>query len=294
MRSVISKLNFRSLLGRLLSYITGLHECWDSQRLTGNTASSSCSKKICEFHCDNYRRYTKQHLQFVAELRPVETPGTFISALCDGVERAIGLDIFPYVESSQLNQETLDDLWTKPRLNHKFEELVKVIKQLGSPLPNTPLEYVARWISESVLLERCIDFVLSHSVLDHVDHPADAYKAYFRWLKPSGIMSHKINHSSHGITSSWTGHYAISKYIWRLIRGLHPYLLNRLTPSEYRALLKSTRLKIFSEKSVNETGANRNTIYTINRGVRYHNENDDVRLQEPSFYSRQRYAYACS
>ena len=264
MTSVFNELRLRPIAGGILSLIPGLYKWWDNQRPTGNTASSSYSKGIWEFHRDNYRRYTqKQHPYSIAELGPGATLGTCIAALCDGVERAVGLDVCPYAGSSQLNQEMLDELWTKPRSDSKFEVLAKAIRKLGSPLRSTPLKYVAPWMNESVIPEGGIDLVFSHSVLEHVDQPADAYKACFRWLKPNGIMSHKIDHSSHGITNSWNGHYAIPRWLWRIIRGGRPYLLNRLTPSEHRALIKSAGFEIISEILVNETDADRSTACSL-------------------------------
>lgn len=278
MLSVINELRVRSLLGGILSYLPGLYDWWDNRRPTGNTASSAYSQGIWAFHRDNYCRYMQgQRPQAIAELGPGATLSTCIAALCDGVERAVGLDICPYAGSSRLNQQMLEELWPASPPTPKREALVQAINQLGSPTRNTPLQYVAPWMSERALPEACVDMVFSHSVLEHVDHPAEAYTACLRWLRPGGIMSHKIDHSSHGITRSWNGHYAISKWLWMLIRGGRPYLLNRFTPSDHRALIRSVGFEIISETLVEATNDDQSTMCVLAIG------GQDARVKTSTF-----------
>ena len=72
----------------------------------------------------------------------------------------------------------------------------------------------------------------------------------FRILKKGGFMSHKIDHSSHELTKSWNGHYAINNLIWKILKGGKPYLLNRLTPSEHREIILKCGFEILEEKYV--------------------------------------------
>ena len=72
----------------------------------------------------------------------------------------------------------------------------------------------------------------------------------FRILKKGGIMSHKIDHSSHKLTKSWNGHYAISNFWWKIFRGNKPYLLNRLTPSEHKKIILKSGFRIIHEEYV--------------------------------------------
>ncbi len=93
---VIKELRVRPLVGGVLSYLPKLYEWWDNRRPTGNTASSTYSKGIWEFYRDNYCRHMHgQRPQAIAELGPGATLGTCIAALCDGIEQAVGLDVYP-------------------------------------------------------------------------------------------------------------------------------------------------------------------------------------------------------
>ena len=90
-------------------------------------------------------------------------------------------------------------------------------------------------------------------------------------------MSHKIDHSSHGITRSWNGHYAIPKWLWRLIRGGRPYLLNRFTPSQHRTLIRSAGFEILSEVLVEETSNDKGRFVPVDHG------DDDTRVKTSTF-----------
>lgn len=258
-----SELRTRSLISGLLSYILGLYNWWDNRRPTGHTASSNYCKSIWEFHRGNYIDATHgQRPSTVAELGPGASLGTCLAALCDGIEYAVGLDVCPYAEEDILNKLMLEELWPKSDRNPRRQELVVAINQLGKKnATRPPLEYVAPWTNPEALPEASVDMVFSHSVLEHVDNPAEAYRACFKWLRPGGIMSHKIDHSSHGLTISWNGHYALPAWTWKLIRGGRPYLLNRLTPSEHRKLILLAGFEILSETLVETTDIDHNSKY---------------------------------
>lgn len=253
------EIRLRSLVGGLLSYIPGLYYWWDNRRPTGNTASSKYARSIWEFHRDNFERYSKGRRPLrVAELGPGATLATCIAALCDGVDTAVGLDVCPYAGGNQ-NQKMLDELWPKSGDRLRYEEIRDAIHRLGRPQEKFILAYFAPWTDSGVLPEASVDMVFSHSVLEHVDSPGGAYAACFKWLRPGGIMSHKIDHSSHGFTHSWNGHYALPNWIWSLFRGGRPYLLNRMTPSHHRDLILAQGFEILSETLVESTNFDKST-----------------------------------
>ena len=72
-------------------------------------------------------------------------------------------------------------------------------------------------------------------------------------------MSHKIDHSSHGITRRWNGHYAVPGPLWALIYGRRPYLLNRRRPIEHLADMEAAGFEtlLVSSFVVEEAGAQR-------------------------------------
>jgi SAM-dependent methyltransferase len=136
-----------------------------------------------------------------------------------------------------------------------------MVERAGGPSEDR-LRYVAPLNDPNVMEAGSLDLILSHSVLEHVDHPSAIYRAYFRWLRPGGLMGHKIDHSSHGITRSWNGHYAVPNWLWRTIFGRRPYLLNRRRPLEHLADLKLAGFEILPESSfvVDEAGMQRAVV----------------------------------
>jgi len=94
-----------------------------------------------------------------------------------------------------------------------------------------------------------LDFIFSQSVMEHVNNIQAVYDACNFWLKPGGLMSHRIDHSSHGITHSWNGRYEISDMLWNVILGKRPYLLNRLTPDQHIYTIESLGFEILSQSS---------------------------------------------
>jgi SAM-dependent methyltransferase len=261
MQGVLGELQARPLAAGLLSCLPRLYEWWDNRRPTGNTASSTYSRGIWTFHRDNYHRHSAAAtLGTVAELGPGATLATCIAALCDGVGQAVGLDVCPYAGGSTRNLKMLDELWPAPALpDPRRQQLVAAISHLGTLQSLPTLQYVAPWTSAAAVAQGSVDLIFSHSVLEHVDDPETAYNACFRWLRPGGLMSHKIDHSAHGITRSWNGHYALPDWLWTVIRGGRPYLLNRMPSSEHRRLIEAAGFEILEETLVKATASDRST-----------------------------------
>ena len=228
----LGDIQLRPLLTGLLSYFPGLFDWWDRRRPMGNTASAAYCRSIWRFHLENARRVNGGVLPSAAgELGPGATLGGCIAALLDGVEQAVALDAGQYA-APEANMRVLEELGRYEDVKVDFETLREVVARAGKPGEGA-LKYAAPWTDAGVCPPESLDMIFSHSVLEHVDDPAATYRACFTWLKPGGVMSHKIDHSSHGITRSWNGHYAISRLLWRLIYGKRPYLLNRRRPREH-------------------------------------------------------------
>ena len=244
MMNFLRDINKRAFLGGVLSYIPGLYAWWDRRRPTGNAFSSEYSKSIWNFHFDNYQRLlgSKVIPKVVAEFGTGASLGSLIAAIKDDVKFVIGLDLVPYADNFKLNKKILDEIIPPkkhPDLNNKIS---LEIAQISNPKSTSKIKYLAPWDKNNLVPSEYIDFIFSHSVLEHVDQIEHAYSQMYRILKKGGIMSHKIDHSSHKITNSWNGHYKIKDLFWRIIRGRKPYLLNRLTPSEHKSLLISSNV----------------------------------------------------
>ena len=74
--------------------------------------------------------------------------------------------------------------------------------------------------------------------MEHVNDIEMSYKAMADWIKPGGYMSHQIDMSAHGVTSKWNGYRQYPDFIWRMIVGKKPYLINREPCSKHLSLIK--------------------------------------------------------
>jgi hypothetical protein len=93
--------------------------------------------------------------------------------------------------------------------------------------------------------------IYSQAVLEHVDDLVNAYKVMYLWLKcDCGYMSHQIDFKCHGTADEWNGHWVYSDFIWKLIRGRRPYLVNREPYSAHVTILQQEGFQIVGEKKV--------------------------------------------
>ena len=253
MQRQLFDINSRPLLGGLLSFIPGLYQWWDSSRPTGNNISADYAQGIWNHHLEILRNFTSSHYtpKCVAELGPGASLGCCIAALKEGADTAIGLDACPYADNNSLNLALLNELFkehTDPNLSIKLRNDLEALSK-GNSHNSQQLKYHAPWDKLDKEHANSIDFIFSHSVLEHVTKPDSAYQILFNWLKPGGIMSHKIDHTSHAITSTLNGHYRVPNWLWRILRGEKPYLINRLTPFDHRELFLRNGFIILHEST---------------------------------------------
>ena len=109
------------------------------------------------------------------------------------------------------------------------------------------VQYVAPWLDQNVVEPASMDWLSSHSVLEHVDELAQNSACFANWLRPGAVMSHLIDCYSHGITPAWNGHWALDANRWKLVRGRRPYLLNRAPRSELIGSLRDQRFLVVHE-----------------------------------------------
>ena len=89
------------------------------------------------------------------------------------------------------------------------------------------IQYAAPWYESGEIDRHCVGWVFSQAVLEHVDDLDGAYGAFTAWLAPDGVMSHQIDFKCHNMAVEWNGHWAAPDWLWRIVRGRRPYLLNR-------------------------------------------------------------------
>lgn len=247
---MFSEINLKSLFGGVFSYIPFLYKLWDFSRPTGNAQSAKYTKSIWDYHYRNYKKFSENNskLNVVAEFGTGASIGTLISALKDNIKNVIGLDVIPYADNYKVNKKILDQLIPFDKDPVLYENIKREILKIAENYSSKRIKYYAPWKEDNFKLKESIDFIFSHSVLEHVVDPHLAYKKMFFILKEGGLMSHKIDHSSHKLTKSWNGHYSLNKFSWKLLKGAKPYLINRLTPSDHKKLILSCGFEILYEE----------------------------------------------
>lgn len=239
----------------------------------------------------------------VAELGPGDSLGIGLAALISGAERYIALDISKYAHQRR-NLDIFNELIAlfearepipgddefpkvRPRLkDYGFPALILTSARMEQALSpdrlnrikealesddadNSMIRYSAPWYGEKEIEERSVDLLLSQAVLEHVDNLHLAYAAMRKWLKPSGHMSHTIDFTSHGLADEWNGHWRYSNFLWRLIRGRRPWLINRQPFSLHADLLARNGMSIVSIERVEaESKFRRSELAQACRGLR--------------------------
>jgi SAM-dependent methyltransferase len=218
--------------------------------------------------------------EVVAELGPGDALGVGLCALLSGARRYIGLDRIAFglradnvtlldelIEMFHRREPIPDDVempGVHPKLDdYAFPSGVVTDEALAASLSpkrvarlrealqgslafsdDALLSLVAPWDADDQVHAASVDLLVSQAVLEHVDDVDAAYSAMRRWLKPQGLMSHRIDYTCHGITHDWFGHWTVSPAMWRVVRGRRAYLVNRLPHSAHVAALKRNGFEI--------------------------------------------------
>ena len=133
------------------------------------------------------------------------------------------------------------------RPDSRFEKRALEIRKDIENRSGIFFEVSAPWMQSNVVQRHSVDWVFSHSVLEHVDDLAGTYYAIAKWLKLKGYATHLIDFYSHNLTHEWNGHWALSEAVWSVIRGKTPYLLNRCWCDDTSDSLLKTALRLSSQ-----------------------------------------------
>lgn len=220
----------------------------------------------------------------IAELGPGDSLGIGLAALISGSEKYFAFDVVNYA-NTQRNLEIFDDLITlfrnrapipgddefpkvKPYLdNYTFPSHILDDDTLNWALEPSRIErirnslagiqddgsiiqYKVPWYDASVLERESVDMIYSQAVLEHVDDLQNTYESMRLWLKHDGYISHQIDFKSHGTATEWNGHWTYSDFVWKLIRGKRPFLLNRATYSQHIATMKAKGFDIVCVRTI--------------------------------------------
>lgn len=220
----------------------------------------------------------------VAELGPGNSLGIGLAALMTGVEQYFAFDVVRHANIDR-NLKIFDELVklfanrtdipgedefprVKPYLGtYKFPANILTDKRLAHALASTRIEkirsfvsnpnhensiinYRVPWFDSSVVEKESVDLIYSQAVLEHVDDLKNTYKTMRLWLKPHGFISNQIDFKCHGTADEWNGHWTYSDFVWKLIRGKRPYLLNRESHSTHIEILKREGFKIICDQTI--------------------------------------------
>ncbi len=269
----------KSILKGLFTYLPGLYK--PSSEGTGGTVSARYCYAVWLRHLVwAHLNGLSVSPEVIAELGPGDSLGVGLAALLSGVDRYYAFDIVTYGNNKR-NMEIFDDLvelfkqgqripderefpmlkpylgsyefpshiLTRERLEATLSpERINIIRKallnvgLGDKSP-IKISYVVPWYEKSLKSES-VDMIFSQAVLEHIDNLENTYRNLYHWLKPMGFMSHQIDFKSHKLSSDWNGHWAYSDFVWKLIVGKRPYLLNRQPFSTHIHLLRSLGFEV--------------------------------------------------
>ena len=227
--------------------------------------------------------------QTVAELGPGDSLGIGLAALLFGAEQYFAFDVVrfadikknlgvfdelaamaqarrdipgpevfpelkPYLDDYQFPRSMFSDEHLRRCLApERIERIRKSVEQPDSK--DSLIHYAVPWSSHSVVQEQSIDLIFSQAVLEHVDDLPETYAVMRRWLKDDGWVSHQIDFKCHGTAKDWNGHWLYPEFLWKIIRGRRPYLLNRKPYSVHKRLLEQSGFTLLGEKTISTASA---------------------------------------
>lgn len=231
-----------------------------------------------------------------AELGPGASFGVGLAALLSGADTYYALDIIKYsqvdlnipllddlvilfrnrtpvhvswpVESKLfpahiLTDRLLDETLAEPRI----AEIRRALTATGGRAGEITIESVVPWNSPSVIRRAEVDLIVSQAVLEHVDDLEHTYDAFKQWLRPGGYMSHEIDFRSHRLTEVWNGHLEYPEWVWKLIVGRKPYVINRQPCSTHVSLMKERGFEIVDDRRQRMQGISRAKLARRWQGV---------------------------
>jgi len=131
-----------------------------------------------------------------------------------------------------------DDLLARTLSDERIDNVREALKQSGSNDGGIKIHHIAPWSDATAIESGSLDLILSHSVMEHVNDLGMSYEAMAAWIKPGGYMSHQIDLSGHNVTREWNGYRQYPDFVWKVIVGSRPYLINREPCSAHIDLLR--------------------------------------------------------
>lgn len=238
----------------------------------------------------------------VGELGPGDSIGIGLASLLSGAEKYFALDAVKHINIERnlqffeelvvmfRNKEKIPDEKEFPRLvplleNYDFPEYILTDEVLNKTLAADRLElikksiidsgasesvisYFAPWDDQGVIAPATADLIFSQYVLEHVNDLKKTYSAMYTWLKPGGMISNVIDFQCHGTSVEWNGQWQYSRFMWKLIVGGRPFLLNREPAEAHLEFIRKNNFKLLkAERFYRESEVTRDSLAAEFAGI---------------------------
>jgi len=242
----------------LLTFIPGMTRILPRGH-TGGTNKASYCRDVWLKHLSMLQANGMRSLPHtLAELGPGDSIGVGLAALLSGVNRYYALDVVSF-SNTGFNLAIFDELAALSKARdaslseNRISRIRNAITSPGSEHDGVTIKYIAPVSDIRSIEADSVDVIVSHAVLEHVVDLESTYRALHLWLKPGGMMSHQIDFTSHGTAEKWNGYRAYPEFLWKIIVGRRPYLINRQPCSAHVDLLKNSGFEIVSMKRIDRT-----------------------------------------
>lgn len=274
----------KPIITGLLSLVPGAYEAFTKG--PNPSTPAACYGVLFKHLCLMQRQGAPFVPQHIAEIGPGNSLGNGVLALLLGSESFVGLDVVPFALKRDEADVWVDSLVALLRQRAPlpnadgFPSLRPFLDASGFPCgvgeatlacsldpariaavraclravgPNRAgradglsLDYRVPWEQLSAGQLGPFDAVFSHTVMQHVPDPAAVYGKVKDMLRQGGVMSHQINHDSHGMSHHWNGHWAYPDWLWRIALGHKPFLINRLPYGAHLAMVERTGMQVLT------------------------------------------------
>ena len=157
-------------------------------------------------------------------------------------------DFDRYLDNNLFPSHILNDKLLRESLSGKRIKAIRnAIENPAHQTSEVTIKYMVPWSDDKIIENDTVDLILSHSVLEHVVDLGKTYRALYSWLKPKGMMSHQIDFQSHGVSEKWNGYRAYSEFLWKIMVGRRPWLINRQPHSVHIDNLKRNSFIVVCE-----------------------------------------------
>ena len=287
-------MKLKQLIYGIATFIPGVSRC--RSRGPGETASARYCYSVWLRHLVRAKNNgLNSNPKAVAELGPGGSLGMGLAALLSGCDKYFAFDIvehantainikvfeelvalyrskadipgedeFPNIKPSLEGYRFPYDILDRNRLLNALEpsRIQKIRDSIQYSERNDSLiKYIVPWNDVNILMGESVDMIFSQAVLEHVDDLRSVYRSMHLWLVPTGYISHQIDFKCHGTADEWNGHWKYSDFMWKLIKGKRPYLLNREPHSAHISILNEEGYKIVCDKKIkSESTLNRNRL----------------------------------